>query len=82
LNLRDSSAMLNRLEEHFVTHQVWQLAEVEHDRVLQAIRAGDAEAARQAMFLHLNGILDRLREDFGNDDAVMSGMRLVAGKAG
>ncbi|WP_050461057.1 FadR/GntR family transcriptional regulator [Herbaspirillum autotrophicum] len=82
LNLRDSSAMLNRLEEHFVTHQVWQLAEVEHDRVLQAIRAGDAEGARQAMFLHLNGILDRLREDFGNDDAVMSGMRLVAGKAG
>ncbi|WP_051516873.1 FadR/GntR family transcriptional regulator [Herbaspirillum sp. RV1423] len=81
LNLRDSSAMLNRLEEHFVTHQVWQLAEVEHDRVLQAIRAGDAAGARQAMYLHLNSILDRLRKDFSNDDAVLSGMRLVAGKA-
>jgi len=67
MNLRDSSAVLSRLEQHFVTHKVWQLAEVEHDRIFQAIQAGDADAARQAMHLHLVGIRDRLREDFSAD---------------
>jgi DNA-binding FadR family transcriptional regulator len=80
LNLRDSSAMLSRLEDHFVTRQVWRLAEVEHERVLQAIRAGDAAGARAAMHQHLNGILDRLREDFDSDDAILSSLRVVSSK--
>lgn len=71
MDLRDSSAVLDRLEQHFVTHKVWQLAEIEHDRIIQAIRAGDADAARQAMHRHLAGILDRLRKDFGADERLM-----------
>lgn len=68
LDLRDASAVLGKLEEHFVTYKVWQLAEVEHSVIVQAIRAGDADAARTAMRAHLTNILNRIRKDFGNDD--------------
>jgi len=67
MQLRDASAVLKRLEQHFVTNRVWQQAADEHDVILHAIRTGDAEAARHAMRLHLTDIQDRLHRDFGSD---------------
>jgi DNA-binding FadR family transcriptional regulator len=65
--LRESSQIFSRLDQHFVTRKVWAIAEVEHDRILQAILARDPEAARAAMSAHMNGIRDRLHQDFSGD---------------
>jgi len=61
-----SSPVFSRLEKHFVTTQVWQAAQQEHDRILAAIVDRDPIRARHAMHDHLVGILARLREDFGS----------------
>jgi len=61
-----ASPVFSRLEQHFVTTQVWQAAEQEHDRILTAIVDRDPIRARHAMHDHLVGILARLREDFGS----------------
>lgn len=45
--------MFERLGGHFETPPSWQAAIREHDAVLAAIRARDAEAARDAMHQHL-----------------------------
>lgn len=78
LNLRDSNEVLGRLEQHFVTTRVWEMAEAEHERIVAAIKAGDAMSARQAMYHHLTGIMDRLRKDIGHDDSVFSAKRNAA----
>ena len=64
-NLSESSPVFMRLETHFVTTQVWQQAEVEHGRILEAILDRDPIRARHEMHDHLVAILARLREDFG-----------------
>jgi len=69
-NLREGSTVLTRLEKHFVNNKVWQVVEVEHDRIVQAIRKGDPVAAREAMHQHMTAILQRLREDFGSGNDV------------
>ncbi len=69
-DLRENSAMFSRLEQHFVTHKVWQVADREHDVVLQAIKNRDPAQARQALRAHLTGIIRRLREDFASDSAI------------
>lgn len=61
-----ASPVFSRLEAHFVTTQVWQAAQQEHDRILAAIVDRDPIRARHAMHDHLVGILARLREDFGS----------------
>jgi len=61
-----ASPVFSRLEKHFVTTQVWQAAQQEHDRILAAIVDRDPIRARHAMHDHLVGILARLREDFGS----------------
>lgn len=68
--LRESSAIFSRLEQHFVTRKVWLVAETEHDKIIQAIQDRDIVAARQAMHMHLTGIQSRLREDFSSDAAI------------
>ena len=65
-NLSESSPVFTRLEDHFVTTQVWQRAEVEHGRILEAILDRDPIRARHEMHDHLLAILARLREDFGS----------------
>ena len=42
-----------RLEEHFHTETVWQRTIIEHREILEAIKRGDAKAARAAMHRHL-----------------------------
>lgn len=64
--LSTASPVFSRLEEHFVTTQVWQAAQQEHERILSAIVDRDPIRARHAMHDHLVGILARLREDFGS----------------
>lgn len=46
--------MFERLGDHFETRPSWLVAIKEHDTVLDAIRARDASAARQAMHRHLH----------------------------
>jgi DNA-binding FadR family transcriptional regulator len=65
LDLGGRSPVYSRLEAHFVTQRVWEQADSEHGRILAAIKARDATAARHAMHDHLVGILARLRTDFG-----------------
>ncbi len=65
--LRERSAIFSRLEQHFVTRKIWELAEIEHDRLLAAIQARDSVRARQMMASHLLGIRARLQEDFSGD---------------
>lgn len=60
-----SSPVFARLQDHFVTHDVWRVAHQEHQRILDAICDRDPVRARHAMHDHLVGILARLRQDFG-----------------
>ncbi|WP_051516871.1 FadR/GntR family transcriptional regulator [Herbaspirillum sp. RV1423] len=71
MQLRDSSNVLKRLEQHFVTNQVWQQAADEHELISRAIRTGDEQAARHVARLHLTDIQDRLHRDFGSDPMQM-----------
>jgi DNA-binding FadR family transcriptional regulator len=66
-NLRDSSVIYNKLEQHFVKRGIWQIAEVEHDEIVKAISARDPAAARRAMRVHFQEIRRRLREDFSSE---------------
>jgi DNA-binding FadR family transcriptional regulator len=67
-DLSESSVVFGRLDEHMVTSDVWQLALVEHGRVLAAIEEHDPVRARHEMHGHLIGILARLRKDFASAD--------------
>ena len=69
-DLCEGSTVLGRLDEHMVTSDVWQLAMVEHARVLAAIEERDPVRARHEMHGHLIGILSRLRKDFGATEAL------------
>ena len=62
-DLRERSRVFQRLDEHFVTPAIWQIAWNEHMRIVEAICAGDAVRARHAMAYHINAIMARLRED-------------------
>jgi len=64
--LSSTSPVFHRLEEHFVTTNVWVEAQKEHERILAAITDRDPIRARHAMHDHLVGIMARLREDFGS----------------
>lgn len=69
-SLSENNPVFARLEAHFVTHQVWQTAHLEHGRILEAIIDRDPIRARHAMHDHLVAILARLREDFGKSDSI------------
>ncbi|WP_263769223.1 FadR/GntR family transcriptional regulator [Propionivibrio soli] len=43
-----------RLQDHFHNEAVWQRAIIEHREILEAVKRGDAKAARAAMHRHLN----------------------------
>ena len=61
------SPMFSRMERHFVDANVWEKAQLEHGRILDAIKSRDKVRARSAMHDHLVSILARLRVDFGNE---------------
>jgi len=42
-----------RLQDHFHNESVWQRAIIEHREILEAVKLGDAKAARAAMHRHL-----------------------------
>lgn len=65
-----NSAVFSRMDKHFVDARVWEKADKEHARILDAIAARDVTRARSAMHDHLVGILARLRVDFGGDGAI------------
>lgn len=65
-----NSAVFSRMDKHFVDARVWEQAEKEHARILEAIVARDAIGARNAMHDHLVEILERLRVDFGGNGAL------------
>lgn len=62
-DLAEASPVFRRLDQHFVTSHVWELALAEHERLCAAIAERDDIRARHAMTAHILGIMDRLRED-------------------
>ncbi|MFT3960605.1 FadR/GntR family transcriptional regulator [Propionivibrio sp.] len=51
--------LYRRLEDHFHSEQVWQRAIIEHREILEAIKHGDAKAARSAMHRHMRNVRTR-----------------------
>ena len=51
--------LYRRLEDHFHSEQVWQRAIIEHREILEAIKNGDAKAARSAMHRHMRNVRTR-----------------------
>jgi GntR family transcriptional regulator, transcriptional repressor for pyruvate dehydrogenase complex len=51
--------LFDQLGHHFETEPTWRAALAEHQAVVDAITAGDADAARAAMHAHLQGSHDR-----------------------
>lgn len=48
-----------RLQDHFHNESIWQRAIIEHREILEAIKRGDAKAARTVMQRHLKNIKTR-----------------------
>jgi DNA-binding FadR family transcriptional regulator len=61
--LSESSAIFNKLNQHFVGDEVWETAHAEHLILLNAIRKRQPAAARRAMREHLEKIRARLGLD-------------------
>ena len=55
------------LEDHFHNEQVWQRAIIEHREILEAIKQGDAKAARQAMHRHMKAVRTRFSSNWSKD---------------
>lgn len=51
--------VFNRMSDHFETPASWNAALAEHEQVLEAIRAHDPDAAREAMHHHLKRAYNR-----------------------
>ena len=56
-----------RLEDHFHTEAVWQRAIIEHRDILEAVKRGDAKAARTAMHRHLKNAQMRFASNWRED---------------
>lgn len=61
--LGENSAIFNKLNQHFVVDEVWEIAHGEHLSLLRALRRRQPLAARRAMHAHLTAIRDRLGLD-------------------
>ncbi len=55
------------LEDHFHSEQVWQRAIIEHREILEAIKQGDAKAARAAMHRHMKNVRTRFSSNWRED---------------
>lgn len=56
-----------RLQNHFHNETVWQRAIIEHREIFEAIKRGDAKAARTAMHRHLNNARKRYISNWQED---------------
>lgn len=65
--LSEGSAIFNKLNQHFVYGEVWEVAHNEHLPLLRALQKRQPAAARRAMRNHLLGISSRLGLS-GNED--------------
>lgn len=55
------------LEDHFHNEQVWQRAIIEHREILEAIKQGDAKAARAAMHRHMKNVRTRFSSNWNEE---------------
>lgn len=55
-----------KLEDHFHTESIWQNAILEHREILEAIRAHDPKAAREAMRKHIRRAEKRFASNWQN----------------
>lgn len=55
------------LEDHFHSEQVWQRAIIEHREILEAVKQGDAKAARAAMHRHMKNVRTRFSSNWHED---------------
>ena len=67
-----------QLGSHFENAESWEAAIAEHERVIDAIQAGDPSAARAAMRDHMARSHDRFTADWSPADAASPGRRRVA----
>jgi len=56
-----------RLQDHFHNEAVWQRAIIEHREILEAVKRGDAKAARAAMHRHLKNARMRFVSSWKED---------------
>ncbi len=56
-----------RLQDHFHNESVWQRAIIEHREILEAVKQGDAKAARAAMHRHLKNARMRYVSNWQED---------------
>lgn len=68
--LSESSAIFNKLNQHFVYGEVWEVAHKEHLPLLRALQKRQPAAARRAMRNHLLGICSRLGLDASEDKEI------------
>lgn len=68
--LSESSAIFNKLNQHFVYGEVWEVAHNEHLPLLRALQKRQPAAARRAMREHLLGISSRLGLDASEDKEI------------
>lgn len=55
-----------KLEDHFHTESIWQSAIIEHREILEAVRAHDPKAAREAMRKHIRRAEKRFASNWQN----------------
>ncbi|WP_287877796.1 FadR/GntR family transcriptional regulator [Acidovorax sp.] len=65
--LSENSAIFNKLNQHFVYDEVWEVAHKEHLPLLRALQKRQPAAAKRAMRDHLLGISSRLGLDASED---------------
>ena len=65
--LSENSAIFNKLNQHFVYDEVWEVAHNEHLSLLRALQKRQPAAAKRAMRDHLLGISSRLGLDASED---------------
>lgn len=68
--LSEGSAIFNKLNQHFVYGEVWEVAHNEHLPLLRALQKRQPAAARRAMREHLLGISSRLGLDASEDKEI------------
>lgn len=68
--LTEESAIFNKLNQHFVFGEEWEIAHVEHLSLLRAIQKRKPLAARRAMYAHLENIRSRLGLDASSDGEI------------
>lgn len=63
-DIHDESVMFNNLEQHVVNREAWEMAEHEHNDIVDAILSRDPNEAKRAMRAHFLETRRRLRQEF------------------